>query len=390
MEFEQFKTMLDIEQVKSILIENIGVWDAVTDAETPDHKYKGYKLYTWAFRGIYFILGEGKKTGYYTGVGFINGRTAEKLVKRLILEDRTWIFRKLLMSTVDRERLKLHDARAYIPFAILGTALAIASLVLGLLRVDVGFQLTAVSAIGTALLYGLHRYGVSEEAIDIRFFAISLEYVIGLYGVPATLVVILCGSYIPLDLEPWLYGVFLLVIWVATNVFFFSLVSPGRVQVRLKKIWSRIRKKMDDDETLWRGGSKLPVGVRLGNVGTMRIASAYGTAYTMTAAGVLYNSWRYVSRMGYLDSSFAPYLIVASIGVLVMLLALSIDYGFIYGLVQVQELFADSIEISTDEDGRVMFLPLIDWNSILSRLAKKESSMKSILRTALLESSESD
>jgi hypothetical protein len=359
-QMKSFESILDPEEIKAVLIEHLGIWEGVYDAEIElkDNKFKECKLYIWGSRNLSFVISQVETTHYYLCGGLFQ-RNVKKILRRLQLEDQTWILRKVLFGLTHSTRLKIHDVSAYIPFAGIGAIVGLGAIILALFGVEIGVPITVVSTVVTFLLYGLHRYGVSERAIDIRFLAISLEYTIVLYGIPASLILVLFWSVIPLDLNAFYYAAIMIGSGVATNAIFIKIVSPKFIQGRLRRIWAEIRLEHRSDRLIKKKGSPHSPGYRLGDIGAMRLPMAYGFVIWMTAIGVAYYAWIYGRFHNLLTNDYLLPYFLAMILLFVVMLWSNIALGEIHGINYARKRLHEKLVFGLDDDGFFMFWPLI-------------------------------
>ncbi len=379
--FPEFETELPIRTIKAILVEHLGMWDVVLEPRLESVEFRGYMMYSWVHRGIRFILGDGKKKHYYDFSGYRGKRTAKRIARRLSMEDPMWIFRKLLSAATDPRRLKRYDVKVYIPFALIGVTLAAASLVLSLLQIGIGVPLTLIGAYSTPLLYGLYRYGEAEEAIDIRLFSIGLQWIVAFYGIPFSIIMLAIAFYLPTAINLILYLAALVGFYLIIRQTFNSLFRfPKKLNRKPRSTWPEIRKKLDDDEKVWKPGQRPSAGYRMGEVAQLKFLSTFGVAYTMGLVGVFYGIIKYMADSGLIGAFEAILYLAFLLVILVIFGAISIDMGFRIGLSQVRENYTNSIEVTLNSDGIVEFKPIINWNSLLSRILTEDSPTVMILR----------
>lgn len=359
--YPDFETNLSLELIKAILIEHLGVWDAIIEPQKESKEFQEYNMYRWHYRGISFILGEGKRKHYYEYSGFRGRRIAKTIVKRVTGKDKVWTLRKLLSSATDPNRLKRHDVKAYIPFAVVGVALAFASLLMSLMNLDVGIPFALIAAVLTPLLYGLHRYGVSEDAVDLRIFAIGLQWTIVLFGLPFSMLLLAIAIYLPSTMNPILVFVILFTLYFVIRAVFLRILHfPEQLNKELRKIWSEIRKKGIDDEQILKPDDKPSIGYRLGEVALMKFLSPFGVAYTMGLTGVFYGITKSLGLIREFESVFYLTLFLV---ILIALGVISIDMGFTMGISHVQKEFLDSTIMTVNSNGVVEILPTAIWAS---------------------------
>jgi len=384
-------TQLSLEQIKAILVEYLGVWsitmapkDYLRDADD----YKGYTVYWWHTRDITFILKEGTTKQYAMYHGYRGSRAAKKVMARLSFNDQDWLYRKILNSAVDPHRLKRHDTGVYVPFAVLGASLAFLSIALGLLQLNFGFQFTLITTIATSLIYGLHRYAVSIEAIDLRFMAISLEYTLTLYGLPVVLMILYSSRFLvsPIIeiLFPSLEFFFKTLIFLCITIIFcfilcaiFSRILNGFVTFRIQKIWSEIRVILPSDEQYHTEESELPLGIRIGRAGEKNMFGPFGIATVLAVLAVLYSVWFYVIE-GFPNLHQDIWIHIAIIPSAVVLIWIAIDFGRVVGLTHAQNQFSsDKLEYYVDKDGIFVFKPSDAIWDTLHRMLSGKSGMLS-------------
>lgn len=360
LQMKSFESILDPEEIKAVLIEHLGIWEGVYDAEIElkDNKFKECKLYIWGSRNLSFVISQVETTHYYLCGGLFQ-RNVKKILRRLQLQDEIWILRKVLFGLTHSTRLKIHDVSAYIPFAGIGAIVGLGAIILALFGVEIGVPITVVSTVVTFLLYGLHRHGVSERAIDIRFLAISLEYTIVLYGIPASLILVLLWSVIPLDLHVFCYAAIAIGTWIATNVIFIKIVSTKFIQARLRRTWAEIRLELRSDRLIREKGSPHSPGYRLGDMGAMLLPLAYGFVMWMTVIGFGYYAWIYGRFHNWVtNDSLLPYLLA-----MILLLAVTfwsnIAIGKMYGIDYAKKRLHERLVSGIDNDGFFMFWLLI-------------------------------
>ncbi|MFW9890347.1 MAG: hypothetical protein ACFFER_19380 [Candidatus Thorarchaeota archaeon] len=202
--FSSFSTYFPKKLAIEVLIQSLGVW---TSREKAGLKVEGQGIenceaFSWENRNSIFILGktDGKHhIIYYYSHGRFNRRTANRVVGRLKGQDPLWPIRTELSKWVDETRLRQHDARAYVPFALLGSL----SSAMALLSVYFDFPLgtfpSLIATLATPLVYGLHRYGIAERAVDLRLLSLGIQYETILRGLPMSILLVYFVLAIPFD-----------------------------------------------------------------------------------------------------------------------------------------------------------------------------------------------
>jgi hypothetical protein len=260
-----FKTKMDDESILSVLIEFLGQWDTRDPAKhiLKNDIWDRCVLYAWSSARVIFIIGDmegNRNLIWYSANGFLTKRRIQRIIKIIAGEDWIYYSRKILWSHTDLDKIKKYDSRAYLPIAAAGVLSASFTVLSFVSRYYLWTFVAAFTTISSLTIWGLYKYGSSEDAIDLRILALAFQYTMVLQILPCVVMISALGLFLPLDtISSSNYPILMQVVYILLMILetvlltlFFSILTSALIERRLLIVWSYVRKKPEEaiDSTL--------------------------------------------------------------------------------------------------------------------------------------------
>lgn len=270
-------------------------------------------VFGWTFHGLYVVIIKNERknpTFYYEIHRESIKKRVDKVISRVKLEDVTWTIRKILSSYSDTERLKRHELAFRNSLLLVGLSIGIIGVSLSILDIEFTWITTLIDLLLVGLTWWSYRKGIENDAVDIRFFSVTLFYTFILNGIPLSFVAAYIGFIVPID------GLFSLLIFIAlpilitVNYIELTYLVDPYIQPKLRALWSEIRVDIENPEH--RAVQEFPpLETRLNTATLLSYPSAFSISQLLTVIS-LFAVWtiRILGNLWYIGLVVIPIFII--------------------------------------------------------------------------------